>query len=612
MKGSKLLAVVVSVFAAMPVFAQTVWYVHPTDGDDANSGTSPSAPFRTLARLTAAFENGDVHSGDEVALTGENRGSLVVNLDFPVPISNITVRRWENDANPRNLQLSNPVVRGDVLFPSSFAQVLGRNRFTTPLNVQNIVESVTWNWDTAVDRKGRHFGHLIRVNSTTECDNTPYSWYYNGSTMSVNVTPTGSPTVDPSAGVVTYVPRGPNGGITLQSARGCLISGIECELWLNTLGGAYGISCEHASDTVIENCITRDTTHHGVGFTGFTGANNTIRNCQVWGLSGLSIDPNGDCFGYLTNDTDLSGARIEGCTAHCYIIMTPLQQSLFPDRSAHAFRTGTTNGSHLIRDLLVVNLSAYYYPQSGPAPQVVRIADAETPADPSQFSSYAVRVQGLRTYSGSQQYIGGRYGSVAFLDCNFDLTQCGAKGFYNTGAISTGNWVGPDSNYALFQDCSIRTNVVHPNGRFWVGLVTGITAGADLRFQGCKITETGRRVNGSTGAMFVWFDGVGGNLTVKDSIIRFESMTGERLLCKGDANIYPNRRKFQRDTYYNLSRTSALTEWFPGAPQPDIRWRPGWLANTAGDPFGYFIDDQTTWTGILIDDIDKDRVAMPH
>lgn len=610
MKIATLLGVVTSVFVASHGIGQTTWYVHPTQGSDSNVGTSPSEPFRTLGRLAQAFENGDVHSGDEVALTGVNRGSLVVNLDFPTPITNITVRPWEADANPRNLQLSSPVVRGDQFFPNPFSPVPEVNRFTTPLPFPGVMEGVTWNWDTSVDRSGRHFGHLTKVNSTGECDRTPYSWYYDGVTMSVNVTPAGGPTVSPASGVITYVTRGPNAGITLQSAHGCRITGIESELWFNSEGGAYGISCEHASDSIIENCVTRDTSHHGIGFTGFTGSNNTIRNCQVWGLAGLNVDPNGDCFGYLTNDTELTGARIEGCTAHCYVLLTPALQSLYPDRSVHAFRTGTTNGVNLVRDLLVVNMVARYYPQCGPYSQVIRVADAAPPADPAQFSTYSVRVQGLRTYNGCQQYISGRGAHVAFLDCNLDLTQAAVKGLYTTGGIGSGNWVGPEDNFALFQDCGIRTNVVHPNGRFWVGVAIGITAGVDMRFQGCKITDAGRRVNGSTGGMFVWLDGVGGKLTVKDSVIRFESLTGDRLLCKGDANIYPHRRKFQHNTYYNMSRQSPLTEWFPGAPQPDIRWRPGWLSNSAGDPLGYFADDLPTWNGILIDEIDKDRTAV--
>lgn len=591
--------------------AQAVWYVHPTEGDDDNAGNTPTAPFRTLERMALAFSEGEVQSGDRVALTGVNRGSLFANLEFPTLITNITVGPWGLDANPRNLPLSSPVVRGDLLLSGPFTNVPGVDRFTTPLAESRVVESVTWNWDTAVDRNGRNFGHMTRVDTVGECDRTPFSWSYDGTTLSVNVTPLGNPTVDPASGTVAYIPRGPNGGITLQTAINCRITGITSMLWLNTLEGSYGISMEHASGSVIDNCVTRDTSHHGIGFTGFTGPDNAIRNCTGWGLSGLSVDPNGDMFGYLSQDTELDGAVIENCNAHCYILLTPGLQSLFPNRSVHGLRCGTTSGTNKVIGLDVNSLSTYFYPQAGPYGSPIRVQDAAVPSDPTQFQTYSVRVRGMKVVNGAWIYIGGEGANVAFLASELDLTQCSAKGLYPAGAISTGNWVGPDNNHALFQDCRIRANVLHPNGAFWTGIVVALSAGADLRFQGCKITETGRRVNGSTAAMFYWIDPAG-KLTVKDSLVRFESLTGERVLCKGDAAVPVVRRKFQNVTYHNTSRATPLTEWYQGQGQPDIRWRTGWLGNAAGDPLGLFTDDLPPWNGILLDNIDKGRTANPR
>jgi|GEM_PF-4059965 len=596
---------------ACAAVAQTVWYVHPTEGDDSNPGDSPNAPFRTLDRMAIAFSAGNVQSGDRVALTGVNRGSLFANLEFPSLITDITVGPWDLDVNPRNLPLSSPVVRGDLPLPGTFTRVPETNRFVTALAETRVIESVTWNWDIAVDRNGRHFGHLKPAADVDECNRTPFSWFYDGATLSVNITPAGNSAVDPAGGTVTYVPRGPNGGITLQRAINCRITGITSMLWLDTLNGSYGISMEHASNSVIENCVTRDTSHHGIGFTGFTGPGNAIRNCIGWGLAGLSVDPNGDMFGYLTNDTSLDGAEIENCSAHCYVLLTPEIQSLYPNRSVHGLRCGTTSGVNQVEGLDINSLSVYFYPQSGPYGTPIRVQDAAPPSDPSQFQTYAVRVRNMRVVNGAWQYIGGEGANVAFLACEFDLTQCSAKGHYLAGAISTGNWVGPTPNHALFQDCRIRANVLHPNGRYWSGIFVALSSGADLRFQGCRITETARRVNGATGAMFYWIDPAG-KLTVNDSIVRFDSMTGERALCKGDAFVPVVRRSFQNTRYHNLSRSIHLTEWYLGVGQPDIRTRSGWLANAAGDPLGAFTDDLPPWNGILHDELDKNRSVMPR
>jgi hypothetical protein len=115
----------------------------------------------------------------------------------------------------------------------------------------------------------------------------------------------------------------------------------------------------------------------------------------------------------------------------------------------------------------------------------------------------------------------------------------------------------------------------------------------DLRLDGCTVEEIGFRVRGSTGVMFGWYD-PGGAIRARDTTFIYANSFSERTLCKGDGQVLPARRDFDRCRYINLSPGPVYTDWFgPDYSLPDIRDAAGWFNAEPGDPNGSGSDEAT-------------------
>jgi hypothetical protein len=582
-----LITVAMSVLAS-PAWAQRPWYIHAELGDDANSGLAPEAPFRTLARWRQSFTNLETLAGDEVLMSGTFRESLVINMLGPKAPQPLTFRQWTSgDSNPRNLLLSQAVLRGDKPV-RGWERQGATNRYQAQLSEFTGIVSVVWNWDSMVDRAGRNLAHLVRVGSSAEVEITPYSWCHSGLTLDVNVTPPEIDyPIDPDAGVCAYVPYGGNGGLTVQWGDGVAFRDLHAYLWLNDITGSYGFSQENARGARIINCVTRDTSHHGIGFTGATRENNSIEDCQVRGLMGLRNDKAADAYGYLSNGTDLVGGRIVRCVAYCYSLMTPSGQPLNADRRIHGLRCGTTSapGSY-VRGLDVVDFTVHSdFPSCGQFSSPVRVLNAFPPSDLSDPATYAVRFTRLSVRRGGYMNVSGPDFNAAFIDSTLDFSDNSRRGLEGYGAVAAAFGQG-GSNRVLFKNCRIRAVVDNRQGRFWSGSVFTVQSGMNLRLEGCRVEEVGFRPQGSTGVMFGWYN-AGGTVRTRDTTFTYVNPFSVRTLCKGDRSVLPAQRDFDRCRYVNLSPGLVYTDWFgPDYALPDIRDAAGWFANEPGDPNG--------------------------
>lgn len=572
--------------------AQQTWYIHAQAGDDANNGRSPAAPFKTLARWQQSFESLETTEGDTVLLSGTFREYLNINMLEPAKPQHLTIRRWEaTDANPLSLPLAQPVIRGDTPV-TGWSRAGETARFTATARFGLSLQSVVWNWDTSVDSYGRNLGHLRKVSSTAAVEATPYSWSYDGLNLHVNVTPAGGGTVDPNLGQVGYVQFGPNGGLMIQSGVGCTMDGLESYLWLNDLTGSYGFSFEHGQDCTISNCRTRDTSHHGMGFTGFTGSGNRIIACEVRGLMGLRVDNAGDCFGMLSNNRTLTGCLVSNCTAHCYSLLTPEGLPLNPPRQVHGFRTGTTQSGRLAEDVQVDDFTVYsYFPECGMYSTPVRIEDAAEPTNPLDASTYGVRFNRLRVVRGGYMNLSGYAFHASFVGCDLNFSECSLRGLQTSGAIASAVGLG-GVNHVLFAGSTITANVDNPNGQFWPGLVFSLRTGTAIHLDGCLVEETGLRARGSTAVMAAWLDG-GGSMLARDTTFMFDYARGVRKLCGYDGLVTVAQRDFSGCVYSSLSPGNSYTEWYgPAFGLPDIRSETGWLTNMEGDPYGLAVGNR--------------------
>lgn len=586
-RGLRLCAVLCAVVFGVPgAFAQQTWYIHAEAGDDLNSGLSSDAPLRTLHQFELATGQGRVQDGSEVLLAGTFRESLILNMDFAAPARTLTFRQWtELDQNAATLKLSQAVLRGDKPI-RNWVRAGTTNRYVAPAPTGLSLASVIWNWDTTIDNRGRHLGHLRPVTSTAMVESTPYSWYYSGTELHINVSPTLGKNLNPGSGEVAYVPYGENGGLTIARGVGCVVRGLHSYLWLNDSQGSYGFSQEHSVNGAFIDCVTIDTSHHGIGFTGQTGDGNRIIGCVVSGLMGLRVDNSADAFGFLSGGNAINSGLVEDCVAHCYSLMRPDGSALNPARNIHGFRCGTSGLGQLIRNLVVRRLTVYsYFPECGPRSTPFRIGDAAPPTDPLDPETYGVRFENLNVERAGMVMVSGLGAHASFVNSKFDLSDCSRRGLQYTGAFTT-NFGLSQNNHVLLKNSRVLADVDEPNGPFWVGSVFMLQRGLSLYLVDSAVDEVGMRTRGSTATMFRWFD-TNGRLYTRGTTFAFRYPFGVKRLCMGDSAVVPAARDFDLCRYLGLSGGPIYTEWYgPSFGLPDIRTEAVWLTNELGDHNG--------------------------
>ena len=578
-----LIAAVLMLWASPAAFGQQLWYIHAEDGDDANSGHTADAPFRTIERFIQATGEGDVQDGSEVLLAGTFRESFIINMLFAGDARRLTVRQWlDTDPGSASLKLPQAVLRGDKL-AKGWTRAGTTDRYTATVPQGLWLASVVWNWDINVDLYGRHRGHLTPVTSIAAVEVTPYSWFYAGTTLHVNVTAPKGPHTNASNGQVAYVPYGENGGVTIANGVGCVVKGIHTYLWLNDVSGSYGISQEHSTNGLIVDCVTRDTSHHGIGYTGATRDGNRIAGCVVSGLMGLRVDNNADAFGFLSSGNAINSGSVEECTAHCYSLLTPSGTPLNPQRNIHGFRCGTTRMGQFISGFEVNGLTIYsYYPECGQISTAIRLEDTRPPTDPLDPASYGVKFDRLRIVRGGYQNFSGENGHASFVNSNFDMTDCSRRGLQGSGAI-TCNFGLVSNNKILMKNSRIIANVDHPNGPFWTGAVFMLQTGLSLYLVDSVVDEVGLRARGSTAAMFGWFNSQG-RVFARGTSFTFRYPFGLKRLCFRDGTVTQPGRDFDSCRYVGLSAGPYYTEWYgPAFGLPDIRTQAGWFSSALGD-----------------------------
>jgi len=559
-----------------------MWFIHAEEGNDSNSGVTSSAPLRTLNSIIERMVAREVLPGSQILLSGTFREALFINMLFAGPAQGLTIRQWTpDDPNSRNLTISQAVVRGDKI-ASGWVRAGTTNRYACTISSDLSLASVVWNWDIDVDLYGRHRGHLRRAVSPQAVETTPSSWFYSGTTLHINVTRAGAEHTNPNNGEVGYVPYGANGGITISNGQGCIVQGIHAYLWLNDITGSYGISQEHASNGRVINCVTRDTSHHGIGYTGVTGPGNQIIGCVVSGMMGLLGDNSADAFGFLSSGNAITSGSVERCVAHCYSLLTPEGTALNPQRRIHGFRCGTTNLGQFISGFDVRGLTVYsYYPECGPYSTPVRVDDALPPTNPLDPSTYGVRFDGLRVERGGYLNNSSANGHASFVNSWFDFSDCSRRGLQGAGAIATGFGL-VANNKVLIKNSRILANVDNPNGLFYGGFVFTLQTGLSLYLIDSAVDEVGFRARGSTGVMFAWYD-THGSIYARGTSFAFRNPFGLKRLCANDAGVSPAKRDFDACRYLGMSSGASFTDWLG---MPDIRTQEGWLSAEPGDPNG--------------------------
>lgn len=251
-----------------------------SSGNDSNDGLTPSTPKLTLAAVEALLgpnvgilmERGSVFKGQSITLdeTGSMLGSYGTG--------------------------ERPVVWGLELVAGTWSNVSSTNRWTitAPRSETTTALLLTGDPDSKADRDAMLLKPFIRVFSTTDCNNTPGSFFQSTTTLSIHLHDSG----DPNAVEVWRKHRTgttPNAsGVRVTDVDGVLLEDFEAWGFGDVSTQLYCIKWENSgtNTVVVRNCGAY-----------YASGHHTIGHYVGGGGGGISI-VDGVEYGYCSSDTN--------------------------------------------------------------------------------------------------------------------------------------------------------------------------------------------------------------------------------------------------------------------------------------------------------------------
>lgn len=436
------------------------YYVDASGGNDSNNGTTTGTPFLTLAKCVAVAAAGDTFN-----LKGTFRE---VDIDFRDKGDNITLQQWEGQTAAW--------IRGDTAV-DTFTVDGGcyKKTVTTALNVA----TVTANWDTQINARGRHYGHLTRATSKVNCQATDNSWYYNSATGELDVRIGAN--ADPAGYTVTYVKcsnavSGVN-GVTLGSntataAQGIRVLNLNWALWCWPAAGfGYPLRLFSCQNSFAKGNTYHDSGYHSLGLVNYSGA--PMRNVKGIDEAAYGIVASGDSIYVAYADT--GGIDVESGFENCYGLLEPF---LGMDGNPIAYYSPVspftqvtsataigmachTNAAMNIskfraKDCLIVTGSVHSSMTNRMASY--RVANAAPPSNNLNAKTYGAWFDRCDALSGVSS---AHKDSMAWTNSIIQFSQAGTSGAAN---ISNGGVLGDNSSctaeaWMLWQACAISVDL---------------------------------------------------------------------------------------------------------------------------------------------------------
>lgn len=419
------------------------YYVDASGGNDSNNGTTTGTPFLTLAKCVAVAAAGD---------TFNLKGTFRETADFSDKGNNITLQQWEGQTQAW--------IRGDTVVDTFTVDGSGQcynKTVTASLNVA----TVTANWDSQINSRGRHYGHLTRATSLANCKTTDNSWYYDSGTgvLSVRI----GANADPAGYTVTYVKcantvNGVN-GVTIGSSGATACHGIRVlnlcfALWCWPAAGfGYPLRLISCQNSFAKGNTYHDSGYHSIGLVNYNGV--AMRNVKAIDEAAYGIVASGDSLYVAYADT--GGIDVESGFENCYGLLEPLlgmdgnpiayyspvspftQVTSATAMGMACHTSATVNISKFrAKDCLIVTGSVHSSMTNRMA--AYRVSHATAPSDKTNPKTYGAWLDRCDVLSGVSSAF---KDSAAWTNSVIQLSQAGSSGAAN---ISNGGVLGDNSS----------------------------------------------------------------------------------------------------------------------------------------------------------------------
>lgn len=503
------------------------------------------------------------------------------------------------------------------------------------------VSGVVLGWDKRVDKRGRHYGHLLRAANVGECIDGANKWFYEPSTRLLTVGVSSGTYADAAAiedDKISWC-RGNCNGIEIGTptfndpytsdanvaafdgtiCQGIVIDGIHVMLFCDpgtdqttsrtafrSIG--YGIRIADAQNCVVRNCKTIDCGYHGIGAVGNISNSNTIEDCEVWGGNGDATNGGssfvwGYCGAAGSGSKYIDNTRVRRCTAYTYGLLgldgNPIAGTIPYDGFLnHTDNSSGTDDGNLVRDVEYSDCKVVhsgklsdntlcpgsdFYTQS-----CINPATSGIPSDETDYRTYPMRVIASTVINGNRNLTAG-YSAVAFHRCRLEYTRAGLLGSGTNGVFGSTS----GTNKTLASACEIIINLDSAGTRPFVHSTTT----NKVLLRNCSVLVVGSDSNAGLKYIYSLANSAAARIWARGCVFAF--LRTDRL-ATGDGThglVYTGLWESTavavgadgkapldiRDScYYNVS----VSSYYPfGGTSPAMNSETNWLAN--GDTLAY-------------------------
>lgn len=426
------------------------WYLDPSGGSNANSGTSMAFPWRTLAYAASNSADGDV-----IVCIGGRFGSLA---------SDVFVKSCNNLRLVAYSQSSPPIVSSGR-YATSWTLDSG-NCWYASIGTGKNVAGVGIKWGLLVDGSGRNTSDAAIAASVVACRAASNSYYYDSGAGRLYVNFAGAnPNTDTD--ILAYPTQWFEGGIqslVALTGTGNSIEGFCFENQRDLTADSFAAIC-YGSDNTIQGCRAYNMTWHAFAMVGSGGAANTgcvIQQNECWGGGNINTGASRGNAVMIANYADsgsglnLSTCRVRQNIVRCYapllVAGTPASAAA-QDGFFHHCGTGA-----YVSDIEYRDNDVYHYENLGNGFTGGDTLQAAIPADSGSAelepSNYPVRLYDCRHYGG---YSNGYIDGAAMVRCLLSMTGQMTSG--------NGNFTLPSATAKLCLDaCHVAADLYSASG----------------------------------------------------------------------------------------------------------------------------------------------------
>lgn len=440
------------------------YYVAGQTGSDSNSGTTETAPLKTMP--SGAGTGDTIYCSEQIRDSSGNAATITYTNK-----SNMVIAQWPGKPQA--------VFCGDSTPLATSGWSASSNAWTKTIATGMTIGAVVYKWDVLTTSTGQHYGFLQSDTAANVQAGTGSTGKYNyNSATGLLTVYLGGDNPNTSGYAVIYC-RDDSVPAAIKFAGGTrnTVTGVNFRLYPVTSGQTgWGVMFNPSTYGRVENCRADSMGIHAFGTLGGGDCSYcSITNCQVY-----DVRPDGSGYVFFQENAygTLTGCRMSNCYVGCSrwrgldaAPLTGLSSNTQAGVAMHS-DTGTTVTDCIITGCTFRSFTDDYGAEPFGASQAV------APTDGWDFNTYPIKADLCRfvgwTFMRHLRY-------AAYRRCIIDLVNCGPSGQCTSAyALSA-------ASGTILESCLVLLDST--TGGFVA--LTGATnaVGADLRFLNCSIFD---------------------------------------------------------------------------------------------------------------------------